>query len=185
MTSSSFNNRSTSDMESIESRGDERCVLVEGHARFSNQLCDVRDHLLRLFGHAFPFLVDSKFWMLLQQFLTGGGAGGLSGRALHNPFGWLHKNRTNGNAHTGNNQVADFAFNVRCPGEKLFALNLCDDDDVLGSEIGIVYAHGNCATVVNRGIVATISSISCGINIFSADDEQVFLSAHDEEFAGQ
>ena len=67
--------------------------------------------------------------------------------------------------------------------EKFFALHFRHDHDVFGPEIGIVHAHRDHAAVVNRGMAGDNLLDVLGIDVFAADDQQVFLAPDDVEFA--
>src|SRR6516225_11589010 len=129
--SSSFSSKSTSAMESIrpdDTSGVFSSICSPGFltsfTTWSIIFCasGVTLRCLLLFG--------SQFGMFLQQLLASGGARRFSGGALHNPFRRLQQDGPHSDSHIAHHAAADFALYVVGLLEKLFPLDLGDNDDV-------------------------------------------------------
>src|SRR5208337_1237088 len=121
--------------------------------------------------------------MFGQQLLASGGARRFSGCALHDPLRRLQENSADSHSHVGHYVAADLAFDVVRLLEKLLFLHLRDDHDIFRTKIGIEYAQSNGAAVVDRRVAADNFFDVLRINVLTTDDEQVFLAAHNIEFA--
>jgi hypothetical protein len=67
--------------------------------------------------------------------------------------------------------------------EKCFTIYFGHYDDVIRPQIGVVHAQRNYATIVNGGVARDNLFNVLRIDIFAADNEQVFLPADHEQFA--
>src|SRR5208337_3082161 len=85
----------------------------------------------------------------------------------------------------GGDAAANFTFNPLGFREILFAFDFGHRNNFFRTQIRIVHTHRDHAAVVNRGVAADDLFDILRIDIFSADDEQVFLAADDEQFTVQ
>src|SRR5271155_283374 len=120
--------------------------------------------------------------MLAKKLFTGGGAGGLTRSALHNPLGWFQEQKANRDPEIGKDCGSNLALNPSAALEKVLIQNFGDDREFLRAKIGIEKSKGHCAPVVDRGMPADDFFDILRINILTAKDEQVFLSPHNEKF---
>src|SRR5271165_824025 len=121
--------------------------------------------------------------MFGQQLLASGGTRRFSSRALHDPLRRLQENGTDSNSHVGHDVAADLTFDVVRLLQKILFLHLRNDHDIFCSKIGIEYAQSNGATVVDRRMAADNLFDVLRIDVLATDDEQIFLAAHNIEFA--
>ena len=115
--------------------------------------------------------------MLFQQLLASGGTSRLAGCALHNPFWRFEQDRSNRDSHPGDDSASDLGFDLGGALKQMFIFHFRNQDHVLGPEIGIVHAHRNDAAVMNGGMFGDNLLNILGIDVLTANDEQVLLSS--------
>jgi hypothetical protein len=64
---------------------------------------------------------------------------------------------------------------MHCVFEIFIVVDVGDSDDFLGTEVAVVDADGDGAAVMNGRIAGNDFFNVLGINIFAADDDQIFL----------
>ena len=184
VTSSSFSSRSTSAIESMSPGGHQRGIFIQLQSGLSDELRDLFEHLLRFRCHSaclMPLVTNlgcscNNFSRVVER-------AGLPAVLFTIHFGGFKKTCAHGHSHCADYSATNLALRFRSARCKWLSSSTSATTTMSSvPRLRIEESQSDRAAVVNRRMAADDLFDVLRINIFAADDQQIFLAADDIQF---